>query len=298
MILCFFPEHDKRTTNKKTHTHSERGFPLNHSTRFSFSLFFFSVMRKRKEPDPVSRSGLGGGRGISREETDAAWDEMRESWYLESIGEHADLADELGRVLVDRTSVTEEEDEVPGAAPRTSLKKSSKLAGFSNIPLDIYDRLVDHPFVVEAKFALQDNCMTFADETALKKFLREEAGLELSITQTDEERQESNLWKMRFVNEEIQKGEIEENDDTNPLTSTLPAKDEKMHSFHRTPDPAEIAMKPELALSPEQKNPVALMREVKDEETLSSLIEDFAKVEVSVQTYPSVKIADWKLFYE
>ena len=254
-------------------------------------------MRKRKEPDPVSRQGFGGGRGVSREETDAAWDEMREGWYLESIGEHADLADELGRVLVERTNT---EQELPGAmetAPRTSLK-SSKLAGFSNIPQDIYDKLADHPFVVEAKFALQDNCMTFADETALKKFLREEAGLELSITQTDEERQESNLWKMRFVNEEIQKGEIEENDDTNPLTSTLPAKDEKMHSFHRTPDPAEIAMKPELALSPEQKNPVALMREVKDEETLSSLIEDFAKVEISVRTYPSVKIADWKLFYE
>lgn len=251
-------------------------------------------MRKRKEPDPVSRQGFG--RGFSREETDAAWDEMREGWYLESIGEHADLADELGRVLVERTTEQEFPNEIQ-AAPRTSLK-SSKLAGFSSIPPDIYEKLVDHPFVVEAKFALQDNCMTFANETALRKFLREEAGLELSITQTDEERQETNLWKMRFVNEEIQKGEIEENDDTNPLTSTLPAKDEKMHSFHRTPDPAEIAMRPELALSPEQKNPVALMRQVKDEETLSSLIEDFAKVEISVRTYPSVKIADWKLFYE
>lgn len=253
------------------------------------------MSRKRRADDswnPYAPSAAG---GVSRDETDAAWEEMRESWQLESIGEHSDLADQIGQVLIEKSR----DYEIPERSDNTNHDRpeTTKLAAFASINQAIYDKLSTHPHITYAMYALQDNHLTFKDANAVKKFLREEAGLELLQTQSDEEREQTNLWKLRFVTKEVQQGELEENDETNPLTATLPAKGEKMHSFHKKPTAEQLAMNPELALSPEQSNPVTLMLEVQDEETLSSLIEDYAGIELSIQTFPEFKIAKWIMTY-
>jgi hypothetical protein len=232
---------------------------------------------------------------VDREVNDAAYEEMQQNWYMENIGEHADLADELAATLIEKTG----DFDFPEAAPvdRSNHLAKTKLPAFSLLPDPVYEKLVDHPHLIGAKYALQDCQETFTDAVSLVKFLRESAGLEMAIAQSEEERQQRNEWRLRFVNKEVQEGELEENDESNPLTATLPAKGEPMHSFLRKPNPADVVMHPELALSPEQANPVTLLMEIHDEETISSLIEDYGGVTIAVQSFPHYRILDWIVTY-
>ena len=215
---------------------------------------------------------------------DAAREEAMENFVVESIGEHADFGEEFTELLLERHQAPPEEKQ---QQPRTNIDiQYTKLPAYAKIPEGVYKKLSSHPYLRYAQFALQDCPIEFRDRDHLRKYLREQAGLEMSLKPSDD-------IVLRFVSVEIQKGELEE-DEKNPLTSTLPAKGEPMRSFHKEPTAEELVMHPELALKENQVNPVHLMMEIQDYETMSSLIEDYASIVLQLNDN---KIVSWVVRY-
>lgn len=214
---------------------------------------------------------------------DAVHEERMENFVIESIGEHAEFGEEFTELLIDRHQAPPEEKVKTNT--HTEIEYT-KLPAYAKIPDGVYRKLSRHPYLRYAQFALQDCPIQFRDRDHLRKYLREQAGLEMSLKPSEE-------IVLRFVSVEIQKGELEE-DETNPLTSTLPAKGEPMRSFHRDPTPEELVMHPELALKENQVNPVHLMMEIQDHETMSSLIEDYASIVLQMENNI---IVGWVVLY-
>ena len=143
----------------------------------------------------------------------------------------------------------------------------TKLEAYQQLPLDVYDKIKQHPYLLFCEQALEDVDIQFKDDEDLERYLRSMAGIERNIKQ---DREQTHVFECRFVTKVVQEAELE---DVEVLDD-----DEDLENFDAT--------------SLKGSQSIVSILEASNMDDLSSSLEDYCIVHVFLDKF---KITHWKL---